>query len=502
MASLHGPAAGRGWMKFHRPALAVSLLFAVLHALQFVPNHWLFRTFALDLGLYTHVAYEYAHGRMADCTLFLRTPQPILADHFDLHLMLWAPLTYLFGTWTLLIVQWTAIILGGWGMYRWLLALGGDRTLAVLGQVHFLLFFGIYSALAFDFHSNVVATMALPWYGLAVEQRRIRRSWWLLLFILAAKENMGLWTGAVALGLAWPYRRDRRLLQVLLGHAMASFAWSGLIIGWVMPSLSAQGHYAAWKYPMLGSDPVEGFRTLLFHPGRVLSVLFTDTSGMPDGRAIKIEMLLLLLLSGGWAFIRRPWILFMAAPILLQKLLHADPMVWGVFGQYSIEFAPLCTLAVFGLLLSWRRRKAALAVGVLSIIASLSATIHTMDGSVFIEERSRQRIYQQQHYERDLDVAQAHAIIDGIPDDATVSAQSPLLPWVALRPKVYEFPIVRDARYLLLLPRECCWGITPPQRDALMDTLQRSTAWRPVALSDAVVLYQRIDGDPSPAGHP
>lgn len=474
----------------HLPALLVGGLFALLFVLVFVPDHLLFRTYALDLGLYTHAAYQYAHGHWADSLLFLGSPRPLLADHFDLLLLLWSPLTLLFGTWTLLLVQWVAVLCGGLGMYRWLRAYGTPPPLATVGLAFFLAFFGVYGAFTFDFHSNVVAAMAFPWYGLAVYRRRWRAAWPLLVFMLAAKENMGIWLGFAALGFLLQARREPAVRRVLAAQGAVAFAWSALVIGVVMPALADGAPYAGWRYPALGGGPWDALQLLVTAPLHVARALF-DGGAVPNGRAIKVEMLVLLFLAGGWALLLRPWLLLMAVPLLLQKLLHGGPAQWGVQDHYAVEFAPLCTFAVF----TWRpllrpgphaRWIAALALGL-----CLAVTVHILDASIYKGDRSRQRIYQAAHYGRDYDVRAVHALLDGIPPQAAVSASSPFVPQLALRDQLYQFPIVRNAEVIVLATRESPYPLSAEEFQAAMDSLSRSRWWQLTDSAPGALRYDR-----------
>ena len=101
----------------HRNIIVVSLLFIILYSIISIVNHYNFRTYALDLGLYTNAAYKYAHFQSADSTIIKEYFEPILGGHFDLYLIIFSPLTYVFGTYTLLIVQIIALICGGIGVY-------------------------------------------------------------------------------------------------------------------------------------------------------------------------------------------------------------------------------------------------------------------------------------------------------------------------------------------------------------------------------------------------
>lgn len=478
------------FLRNHWPPLLVLTVFAVLYALIFVPNHLLFRTYALDLGLYTHAACTYAHRRMADCMLFIGSHQPLLADHFDLHLMLWAPLTWVFGQWTLLLVQWAATLMGAWGMYRWLRALGASKLLATLGLVQFCAFFGIISAFTADFHSNVVATMALPWYGLAMHRKRSRATWLLLFFMLAAKENMGIWLCAVGVGFAWHYRKDPRLSNMLLLQAAVALAWSVVVIDAVMPAFSDSDAYTNWKYPALGHGPLEALRIIAMHPVHVTGLLL-DGGGMPIGHAMKVEMLALLFLAGGWAMLLRPWILVMAVPLLLQKLLHAGPMQWSVLGQYSVEFAPLCTLAIFSWPPLMRQHRWSMTAAWAAVLLSVAVTVRVLDASVYVENRAKQRFYQAAHYGRDYDTPAVRELMARIPSGTAISASSPFLPHLVRCTHLYAYPILGQADHILLATREDPYPLSRAEFNAATDSLRHSHYWQLERECDGALLFGR-----------
>ena len=77
---------------------SVFTLAGVLYCLISLVNHYLFKTYTLDLGLYTHAMYDYVHFRIDDCSMFKAVPHSILADHFDLYRMLLSPLVLVFGS--------------------------------------------------------------------------------------------------------------------------------------------------------------------------------------------------------------------------------------------------------------------------------------------------------------------------------------------------------------------------------------------------------------------
>ena len=122
-------------MRLHSSAWITALLAFALFAVVSFTNHILFRTYALDLGLYTNALYDYAHFRFADTSLFLPESKNLLADHFDLYLMLFSPLSWIFKSYTLLVVQCVAVIIGGFGIYFLLNENEGTRPYRIWGMV-------------------------------------------------------------------------------------------------------------------------------------------------------------------------------------------------------------------------------------------------------------------------------------------------------------------------------------------------------------------------------
>ena len=98
---------------------AIIILFGVIYSLISLIDHYNFRTYALDLGLYTNAMYDYIHFQWNDSSVFKEIEENLLADHFDLYLILFAPLSLLFNTYTLLIIQILAVLSGGYGIYKY-----------------------------------------------------------------------------------------------------------------------------------------------------------------------------------------------------------------------------------------------------------------------------------------------------------------------------------------------------------------------------------------------
>jgi uncharacterized membrane protein len=151
--------------KYHKITITLFVFAIIYSSIAFV-NHYLFRTYALDLGLYTNALFDYSHFQWNDSSTFKIDEQNLLADHFDLYLILFSPFSFILGTYTLQFIQIIALLLGALGVYQFGKSFFKNQQLVWLATLHFLLFFGCFAAVAFDYHSNVVAACVLPWFFL------------------------------------------------------------------------------------------------------------------------------------------------------------------------------------------------------------------------------------------------------------------------------------------------------------------------------------------------
>lgn len=466
---------------------------ALMFALISLVNHYCFRTYALDLGLYTNALYDYAHFSWNDSSVFKEMPENILADHFDLYLPLFSPLIYVFGTYTLLIVQIVFILIGAIGIYRLVEHRFPDSGLKNYALAYFLVFFGIYSALSFDYHSNVVASMLVPWLFLAVDKRQLIRAAILTLAILIGKENLPLWMIFIGIGLLIRYYKDIRLRYFLIGVILFSTIYFVVITGYVMPALSNTGKYPHFHYSKLGTNAGEALRYIVSHPIESLRLLFVNHTTSPEFDYVKTELWIFLILSGFLCFFR-PVYLLMLLPIIGQKLYHDNPVMWSINYQYSIEFAPIFAIGTFETIAAWKRKKVRVIAALASIFLAFVCSVRSMDRSIIYSEKSRIRVYQANHYKREFPIGEAYQLITEIPADAVVSAHACFVPHLALRPTIYQFPIVKDAAYILLSPKEGTYPLNQEQFDAEIDRLTHSPEWEVIVQNENFILLKKKSG--------
>ena len=483
-----------------RVALLVLAIFGVAYGLLALVNHYLFRSYAYDLGIYNQALWDYAHLRLN--TNSVMRYNNLLGDHFTLVQLLYAPLYYLFGSYTLVVVQIGLVLGGGYGAYRLhLLRTQGRQTGAAVGLLAmFLSTWGIYSALAFDYHDNVLAAMLLPWLLYWLEADRRGRATMVAVLMAASKENMALWVVFIALGLAvlhWRVPARRRWALAVAGGAAVYFL---VVVKLIIPALgSGDAYLYQQQYIAVGRSAGEAIHTLLTRPGYVLGLLFRNHLADSNGDYVKAELHIMVLLSGGLALLRRPAYLLMLAPIYGQKLLSGNISHWGINAQYSVEFVPVLHAALSHWLAQTSPRRAQwLATG--AAMLALAATIVSMQvrkAPAF--DKAAAQFFRARHYHREFDASAVHRGLALVPATARVSATTPLVPHLAARAYIYQFPYVADADYIVALRQESTYPLTVAALDSQLTAYQASGRWRVLLDQAPLRILQRIQPLPAPS---
>jgi len=485
-------------LKQRKQLLLLMLVFFIIYGLISFVNHYNFRTAALDLGMFNQALYAYSHGHNA---LYTLDPSgrsfPFLSTHFSPITLLYTPLYYLAGSYTFLLIQICSILSGAYGMYKVAMHLSGSRhKVALLILLQFLLTWGVFSALAFDFHNNVVGAMFVPWIIYYFLQNKTARLLLVSTFFLMTQETMALWFPFIMAGLLLNFRSSwtrRQLIGIYIPMTLVSIIYALFIILYVMPSLQGHEHNLQLsRYTHLGNTAAEIVRNLLTHPVQTVKLLFTNPLGDPLYDNIKTEFYLALLLSGGVFILLRPAFLMMLIPVIAQKMLSNNFAFWGTNLQYSIEYIPVLCAATISFFSSKKDRKPTILY--LSLILTAGTTIKLLDSRIskwYFPDLVR--IYQPAHYRPYVNNTEVYEALALIPAGVPASSSTSLAPHIANRLKLYHFPVVNDAAYMALLRHEHdAW----PMKDAsayleLIDTYKNDPNWIIIRETKDIVLLKR-----------
>ena len=323
----------------------------------------------------------------------------------------------------------------------------------ILATTIFFFSFGIIQALGYDYHSNVMTAMLLPWFLYYLKKQRFALASLFVVLFVIGKENMSLWLFFIAIGLMWDYRKDRKTLWHLAAYALFSIAYFILINMVVMPKLGGSGGGFA-RYSYLGNSYGEIAKYLLSHPWEAIKILFTNTLGKPHYDGIKAEFYICALATGMILTLLKPNYLFMLLPLIGQKMLASDRMFWGVSLQYSVEFMPVLVISSFLVIIKIKKQWPRLVLACALLLSTILTTFYTIGVPKSYIMVDQLCVYQGRHYQqKDFDIDYARQLMEMIPDDASVCAGRMFVPHLALRPEIYDYyavaPHVR-ADYVLI----------------------------------------------------
>lgn len=450
----------------------ILLFFVLIYGSISLVNHYQFRTSALDLGFNTHALYCYAH--LINPRFMAKPEINYLGNHFTPLIILFVPLYYLLGSYTLLIIQILAILAGGLGVYFYAKLKTRYAWLPVIILFQFYSLWGIYSALAYDFHFVVIAAMLVPWFIYFYEKDNRKWTFIFLALILLCKENMSLWMVFVITGL---YVRDKfRKLKTQPLYSISLIVTAGLyfilVVGIIMPAINkgAVPIYFKNSYSHIGASFSEIIVNLITHPKDTFDLFFKNIYPDKPYYGIKAELYLVIIASGGIALLFKPYYLIMLIPVFTQKMLSKSPLLWGTLYHYSIEFVPIISLAVFEWANSFLNKKAGYTIAILFMLLTPLSSLKLMDHrkSLWYDPVSMQ-FFSKKHYDRSLNYREIHKALQIIPDDASLSAHHALAPHLAGRKKIYHYPIMKDAEYIVLFQSKR--GSFPVKKDTYQEQL-------------------------------
>lgn len=410
--------------------IAILAFFGIIYFLVSVVPHINFQTNAFDLGIFNQAIKQYANFQIGPNTV--RSVPSLFADHFEGTMFLFAPLYWIFGSYTLLLVQIGSILLGSFGVYLLVKKESkNNQSIALVGTVVFLLFFGIFTALAFDYHNNVIGTMLIPWLLYFMASRKIKAYYLILALFLLSKENMALIT--ILLGISIMIFDDKKIKK----HGAITLLVSLLYFFISLKTIEyLNGSYDHWPYMALGESPIEALKFILLHPIQTLFLLFDDP--------IKIKMWVLILVSGGALALLKPKYFILLLPVIGQKFFADEPAFWGYTFHYSVEFAPVIAIGsvlFLSTLKNTRVRSISLSLLVLINIAILTQVNFYNGETIF-------RIFDSNYYEmsnrESLEIA-----INQIEDAESISAQNTIVPHLK-NDRIYLLPQIEDSDYVIL----------------------------------------------------
>ncbi len=512
-----------GWLDRQGPVIILTamLVYVVVYGGLSIARHASFRTHALELGNVDQAMWNTSRGHPLEYTPLLMTfddaapdlsPDSRLADgRLEL---IFLPLSLLYWLWPdprlLIALQVILLVSGAIPLYHLARARLRDSAASLAITLTYLLYLPLHYAILADFHASTLMVPFLLWAWQAAEQGRWRNYYLaigiaLLCQVDAALVSLGLGICLLLKGTdSLPAEGHRRHGALTL---LLSLAWLALDFGVITPWAEAvygpggsgllPERYAAFGQGVPGivwgllTHPVDGLRALL-------------------GRE-KLQVLVDLMATLGWTPLLAWPTLLPALPVLVFNLLAAFPGRIPALAHYFAPAMPfLFIAAVWGAInagrwiarLSARSEGRGLSLEEGSRLTTFFALTTALLVALFFSplppgwEFRLAHYYQGGEHERAL----AH-MLDLIPADTVVSAQSGLFPHLSGRPTIYLFPTVADAEYVAL-DLDYSADKTPLDENvfyAAVDGLLADPTFHVAAFDDGALLLQRGPGQVPPA---
>jgi uncharacterized membrane protein len=435
-----------------------------------------FLTAAEDMGNMDQAVWSILHGQIlhqticnivSDTNCYSAAGFSRFAIHFE-PMLFPVSLTYLIWSSpkTLLILQ-TLVVASGAFPAFWLARLRLRNELAAVAiALVYLLYPAQQQATIFEFHA-VTFTASLLLFTLYFMYTR--KTIWLFVFAIlsmACKEEIPL---VIAFFGLWSIIFQQRWHSGL-GLVLLSIGWIGVTL-WAYRHFSPTGQpLLDSRFAYLGNGPLEIIRNILLHPRSLIYQHVLEH--------YHLLYLRILLAPVGYLPLLAPWILVLAAPSIAINLFSSDPNQYtGVF-QYNAEIVPILIFATIEaiVLIIWAsqlfvnslRARTELQqrqpgeqrltisrgfnhwmrpVMLIFLIGFVLFTVVQADIPYGSLPFSRGFLWPQVTDHARL----AQRFIDMIPESASVSAQSNLVPHISERKSIYLFPFQDDnADYIFL----------------------------------------------------
>lgn len=473
--------------KAGNPRLLAALLwtFILLYVLLFsyltILKHEAFETTAFDLGNMDQAVWNSLRGRFLPFTNE-GEEETRLAYHVDPILILISPLYLIYSDpRTLLAFQTVVVALGAWPIYLLARERLGGHAAALAFPLAYLLFPALEAANMFDFHPTTLVAGLFPYAFYFLEKRRYVLFFLFALLFMSCKEEMPLLV--VMLGIYALLRQ--REWRVGAAAIALGLVWFFVAVYVVIPHYNPEGRSPyLGAYNHLGQGPVGIIKTALTDPMALLRTLFTRE---------KLVYLRDLFLPVGFLSLFGIQVLFLALPTLGIILLSGDPQVYTLEKfHYPAPLVPVVVLsAAYGVAYvsqsvaaRWRIPGKRTVYVLSGLVLSCSVAYHAARG--FTPAGGSFSLPEITPHD-----SLAGELIAMVPQDSIVSAQSKLNPHLSQRERIYMFPKVEDAEYVLFDVTADSWPIHPNDQWRLYRSLVDEQRFGVLAAKDGYVLLRR-----------
>lgn len=483
--------------QINRFPLAILIFFGLLFFFIGIYNHYLFKTFTHDYANYNFAFWDYSHFRISPLPTFRGN---FLQDHFSFTLMYFIPvywlLNWLTGTYTLIIIQTSLILVAAWYSYKFIQLKTDNRWLTSGVLLYFFLLFGRYSAFGTDVNLAIMSACFVPVFLYYFEIKKYIVAFVILVLSLFSRENMPLWFIFIFIVLIISHRKDKKAVIYSLAGIGISVVYFILLFKVFIPGIETPGiEYKLFNYSALGNGPGEALVHIIQHPVESVKMFFVNHLNNPEYDKVKLEFYIVYFVSGGFVLLFRPKYLIWFIPVVAQKVLNDDPFRWGIATYYSVEVVTLLPLSVFLVLNEIKSIRWQNILVALSCAGALGTTIYKMENNnqeiPWTFYKAKIKFYDKSFYKPPFDVKKVNRLLKKIPKDARVSASNVITPHLAQRQHIYFFPTVKDADYIVFSVFDDNYLMSAEENEKHREQYLNNPEWKIIAKAYPVFLLKK-----------
>jgi uncharacterized membrane protein len=444
-----------------------------------------FWTGRFDVGNLTQAVWSTAHGDFLEVTGLTGRQFSRLGAHFDPIVAAFAPLWWVWPDPSLLLITQAAAVATG-AIPVYLLArrhLESDWAAAGFGLAY-LLHPATQWLVLDDFHPVALATPLLLWAFWFLDSDRLIPFAIVAVAACLTKEQIGL--VVAAMGVWYAVRPGRR--RVGLTIAVIGTVVSVVAVAVVVPHFAPGGGSPfAGRYESVGGSPGGMVETAVTDPAAILGAA-TDGRDLAYLADLLLPLLCLPLLA--------PLAAFTALPELALNLLSDTRTQTSIHFHYTAGAIPgLMVAAVFGAArlrrrYAWARRPEGRAIVVSTLVAGillgpLPIWAHVPFGS---DLAAREHVVGDH-----ADIAERALRL--VPGDAAVSATNTLGAHLSERTRIFSFPVLREAQWVVVDKTRPSFGDQADEPEAFAAALVRIEAsgrFERVFDEDGILVFRRI----------
>lgn len=157
------------------------------------------------------------------------------------------------------------------------------------------------------------------------------------------------------------------------------------------------------------------------------------------------------LVSGGFVLFYRPQYFIWFIPLIAQKMFNDEPIRWSIESYYCIQIATLLPIPVFIILANENKKLWRYSLAILVCVLTLAVTMYDnnpYNRKLGYQVSVKRNIFNSKFFAPDYNTAKMHKDLKLIPYEAPVSASASVLPHLAQRKGIYEFPDIENAQYI------------------------------------------------------